>query len=112
MNKIKTLQILSGLLLLINIGLILFMVLKKGPRRRHKEGLEKHMQKVFEFNDDQMNKFIDYRDLHRERGEEISKQLLAVSKSYYILDENNLKYNIKLGFHYAIKDRRSLGVRF
>ena len=62
------------------------MVLKKGPRRRHKEGLEKHMQKVFEFNDDQMNKFIDYRDLHRERGEEISKQLLAVSKSYYILD--------------------------
>jgi len=88
MNKIKTLQILSGLLLLINIGLILFMVLKKGPRMRHKEGLEKHMQKVFEFNDDQMNKFIEYRDLHRERGEEISKQLLAASKSYYILDEN------------------------
>lgn len=31
---------------------------------------------------------------------------------YYILDEENLKYNIKLGFSYAIKDRRNVGVGF
>ena len=31
---------------------------------------------------------------------------------YYILDEQNIKYNIKLGFAYNIKDNRSLGVGF
>lgn len=31
---------------------------------------------------------------------------------YYILDEQNIKYNIKLGFSYNFKDNRSLGVGF
>ena len=31
---------------------------------------------------------------------------------YYILDEQNIKYNIKLGFAYNIKDNRSFGVGF
>ncbi len=31
---------------------------------------------------------------------------------YYILDEKNVKYNIKLGFAYNVKDRRQIGVGF
>jgi len=31
---------------------------------------------------------------------------------YYILDEKNIKYNIKLGFSYNIKDNRAVGVGF
>jgi hypothetical protein len=31
---------------------------------------------------------------------------------YFILDEENIKYNIKLGFSYNIKDNRALGVGF
>lgn len=31
---------------------------------------------------------------------------------YYILDEKNIKYNIKLGFSYNIKDNRAVGLSF
>ena len=31
---------------------------------------------------------------------------------YYILDEKNIKYNVKLGFSYNIKDNRAIGVGF
>lgn len=31
---------------------------------------------------------------------------------YYVLDEKNIKYNIKLGFAYNIKDNRAVGVGF
>jgi len=31
---------------------------------------------------------------------------------YYILDEKNVKYNVKLGFSYNIKDNRAIGLSF
>lgn len=31
---------------------------------------------------------------------------------YYVLDEQNIKYNIKLGFGYNIKENRAVGVGF
>jgi hypothetical protein len=83
MNKIKTLKLLSGLLLLINIGLISFMIFNKGPRERNHKKAEAHLKKTFGFNDNQMVKFGEFRDEHRQRGHQLSDQLAATSKAYY-----------------------------
>lgn len=82
MNKIKTLQIISSILLLINIALIAFMVFNRGPKQG-RQAPGKMVKEIFNFDESQMEKFKEFRDEHRHLGREISSQLKSTSKAFY-----------------------------
>jgi len=94
MNKTTTLKWLVGLLVLLNIGIIAFMFSSRKPPHRHidnKDKSEKLVQKRFNFDEDQMNRFRSSKEKHESKTTEISKALAESSRAYYQIKASDLE---------------------
>lgn len=84
MNKIKTLKIIIGLLLMINLGLLSFFFIRKGPPHHHGSDKGKaQIKKTFNFDDNQMIAFEESRAEHKDKSKTLTRNLHEVSKVYY-----------------------------
>jgi len=93
MNKLKTLKYISGILLLLNIALIIFIL---SPKPGHRSGglHEKQIHKQFKFDDDKMQKFKASRNQHKTKLEEKKKVLNELAIQYYLTDKKSNKQEI------------------
>ena len=93
MNKTKTLSILVGILVVLNIALLVFLLFgrAKGPKRGGHHGKGKpsrFIQKTFDFDEKQMAQFDQSKESHFENLRELHSELSQLSESFYLIDRN------------------------
>ena len=82
MKRIRTLSILVGLLILVNLGLVFWLL--KPPRRPDSEARAgARIQRIFQFDDEQMEQTRRSRDRHKADLAERMDELDELSIAYY-----------------------------
>lgn len=86
MNKIFTLSLLVGFLVLMNLAMMAFLIMDKKPH--HKEHYteakaDMHIKKTFGFDEDQMRSFKMSKEKHISKMSQFSRKLNEESRKYY-----------------------------
>lgn len=97
MNKIKFLYLLIVVLVLTNIGLVVFMYLHHPPHPMHGEGPKKEIAQKLEFSPEQVEKYEIIIKEHRSSIKEIESKIRTSKNNLYSLlksDETDQKDDI------------------
>ncbi|MEL6637006.1 MAG: hypothetical protein AAFW73_11625 [Bacteroidota bacterium] len=85
MKKIRTLRLIIGLLLVINVGLLITLILgHPRPTRGGTSREEAVIQRAFDFDESQMRGFRDSRDAHLQGHRTLLEQLEQQGMAFYL----------------------------
>ncbi|MCB0655600.1 MAG: hypothetical protein KDC57_05655 [Saprospiraceae bacterium] len=100
MNKVRLLIMVASVLAVLNVVLLAVLFSTMAPihpgRINDDSGDNEKIQKVFDFDQQQMEAFLNSKKQHGVQMHEVQRRLNKASEDYYLLDENEAKQKASL----------------